>query len=165
MTETKTNAMKRLAEALPLARALGPTDCNRFAEGKAVRGDLKGALIWYAAACLVQYDEATGERPSRRCASDIEAPDARHRPGRGPTTPEAREAVRALLGLLDEADDGSKPLTPAERRQIAEGLDCLGYGRCTRCLAGKPAHQPCGECGADAYGLGGGPDVPAGGAS
>lgn len=63
MTETEMNAMKLLAKALPLARAIGASECNRFATGKADRGDLRGALIWYAAACVVEYDDATGGRP------------------------------------------------------------------------------------------------------
>ena len=50
-----TDGLKALDEIMPKARVLGPDGCERRADYHA-RFDLKTALLWHAAACLVAYE-------------------------------------------------------------------------------------------------------------
>ncbi len=50
------NALGRLIDLMPRARTLGPEGCEAMAKGANARGDLKTALLWHAAACLVAYE-------------------------------------------------------------------------------------------------------------
>ncbi len=50
------NALGRLIDIMPRARTLGPEGCEAMAKGAKAKCDLKTALLWYAAACLVAYE-------------------------------------------------------------------------------------------------------------